>query len=48
MVERVVFWIIGGTFLLSMLAAVLPKIIPAATFIFVFVVIGRVVWWYTR
>jgi len=48
MIERVIFWIIGGTLVLSMLAAVLPKIIPAATLIFVFVVIGRVVWWYTR
>lgn len=48
MIERLMFWIIGGTLVLSMLAAVLPKIIPAATIVFVFVVIGRVVWWYTR
>jgi hypothetical protein len=48
MIERAVLWLIGGTLALSMLVAVLPTIIPAATAVFVFIVIGRMVWWYTR
>jgi len=48
MIERIVFFLIGGTLALEILAALLPRIIPAASVLFVLVVVGRAVWWYTR
>jgi hypothetical protein len=48
MVERAVALAVGVTVVAVVLAATLPKLIPAATLIFIFLVIGRVVWWYTR
>lgn len=47
MIERAITYIIAGTVATVLLAAVLPKLIPAATVIFVFVVIGRVVFYLT-
>ncbi len=48
MIEKAITYIIGGTVAAVLLAAVLPKLIPAAAFIFVMAVILRFVWWYTR
>jgi hypothetical protein len=48
MIERVITLMVGGTVAAVLLVAVLPKLIPTATVIFVMVIIGRWVWWYTR
>lgn len=48
MLERAVKLIIVGTVAVTMLVAVLPKLIPLAAIIFVMAVIGRWVWWLTR
>lgn len=48
MIEKAITYIIGGTVAAVLLAAVLPKLIPAAAFIFVMAVILRFVWFYTR
>jgi hypothetical protein len=48
MIERVLTYIIGGTVATVLLAAVLPKLIPVAAFMFAVAVILRFVWWYTR
>lgn len=48
MIERVITLTIGGTVAVVVLAAVLPRLIPSAAVVFVMVVVGRWVWWYTR
>jgi hypothetical protein len=48
MIERIVFYLIGGTVALAVLASMLPKIIPSAIVVFTLVVVARVVFWYTR
>jgi uncharacterized membrane protein YccC len=47
MIEKAITYVIGGTVAAVVLAAVLPKLIPAATVIFIFVIIGRVVFYFT-
>jgi hypothetical protein len=47
-IERIIFYLIGGAVALAMLASVLPKLIPAVSVLFVFFVIGRYVWARTR
>ncbi len=48
MIERIVVYGVVAVVTVSMLAAVLPKILPAITVVFVFAVVGRYVWWHTR
>jgi hypothetical protein len=47
-IERIVVYGVVAVVAVSMLAAVLPKILPAITVLFVLAVVGRYVWWYTR
>lgn len=48
MIEKAIVTAIVVVVALSMLATVLPRLLPAITVLFVFGVAGRVVWWYTR
>lgn len=48
MIERAILTGVVAVVVISMLAAVLPKILPAITVLFVFAVVGRYVWWHTR
>jgi hypothetical protein len=47
-IERIVVYGVLTVIAVSMVAAVLPKILPAVTALFVFAVVGRYVWWHTR
>jgi hypothetical protein len=47
-IERIVLYIIGGTVALTVLAAVLPKLVPSLVILALVTVIGRLVWWRTR
>lgn len=48
MIERTILTSIAIVVGVSVLASVLPRLLPIITVIFVLAVIGRVVWWYTR
>jgi hypothetical protein len=47
MVERVICYLIGGTVALTVLASVLPRILPAAIVVFVMVIVGRLIFYFT-
>ena len=48
MIERAVLYGVVTVVVLSMLAAVLPRITPSLVALGVLVLIGRIVWFYTR
>ncbi len=48
MIEKVVMAGVVVVVTSSMLTALLPRLLPAITALFVFAVVGRYVWWYTR
>jgi hypothetical protein len=45
---RTITLVIGSTVAAVVLAAVLPRLIPTAAVIFVMMMVGRYVWFYTR
>jgi hypothetical protein len=47
-IERIVVYGVVAVVTVSMLAAVLPKILPIITVLFLLAIVGRYVWWYTR
>jgi hypothetical protein len=47
-IERIVIYGVVAVVTVSMLPAVLPKILPAITALFVLAIVGRYVWWHTR
>jgi hypothetical protein len=48
MLERAVIGGIVVVVLVSALASALPRITPSLAVLAVLVIVGRVVWWYTR
>ncbi len=48
MLERLVIYLIAVVVLAGVLAADLPSITPSLVALGVLVLLGRLVWWYTR
>jgi hypothetical protein len=48
MIERAVIYLITAVVLMSLLASVLPRITPSLVALGLLILVGRLVWWYTR
>ncbi len=48
MEKKIVFYVIGSTVALKMLAAVLPKLIGPVTILVALAVVARLVWFFTQ
>ena len=48
MIERALIYLIAAVVLMGLLASVLPRITPSLVALGLLILVGRLVWWYTR
>ena len=48
MIERALVYLVAAVVLMGLLASVLPRITPSLVALGLLILVGRLVWWYTR
>jgi hypothetical protein len=47
-IERALVYLVAAVVLMGLLASVLPRITPSLVALGLLILVGRLVWWYTR